>query len=75
MSAPNTDPEKQGEKHKTPLVGMTMMIVWAAVLLVGLLVYLSFSGNEPGDDVPIDEEGASEQSDMGSGGADGEQSN
>ena len=63
MSAPNTDTDKQERRHKVPLMGITLAMVWAAVLLVALIVYLSWSGNEPGNDVPIDEEGKGQQSD------------
>ncbi|MBJ3762798.1 hypothetical protein ILP92_08575 [Maribius pontilimi] len=58
MSAPNTDVEKQSNRHKVPLVGMTMTVVWSALLLVALLVWISWNGNEPANDTPIDEEGA-----------------
>ncbi|QFU09244.1 hypothetical protein PARPLA_02434 [Rhodobacteraceae bacterium THAF1] len=58
MSAPNTDVEKQKRRHKTPLMGMAWMIVWAVVLLIGLIVYITMTGNEPGDDTPIGAEGA-----------------
>ncbi|SHJ37431.1 hypothetical protein SAMN04488012_10893 [Palleronia salina] len=60
MSAPDTDVKKQQRRHKFPLVGMAWMVVWAAVLLIGLIVYLSLSGNEPGNETPIDEESATE---------------
>ena len=56
MSAPETNVKKQEKQHKVPLVGMVWTVVWAAVLLIGLLVWLSFSGNEPGNDEPIGEE-------------------
>lgn len=62
MSAPNTNVKKQERRHKFPLIGMAWMIAWAAVLLVGLVIYLSFKGNEPGNDTPIDEEGAAASS-------------
>ena len=63
MSAPNTDVEKQSKRHKIPLLGMGWSIIWAVVLLVGLILYLTFTGNEPGDDTPIGAEGtAVEQS-------------
>jgi hypothetical protein len=58
MSAPQTDPEKQKEKHKAPLLGMGATVIWAGVLLVLLVVFLVFRGNEPADGVPVDEEGS-----------------
>lgn len=56
MSAPDTNVKKQEKQHKVPLVGMVWSVVWAAILLIGLLVWLSFSGNEPGNDQSIGEE-------------------
>lgn len=56
MSAPQTDPEKQKKRHKTPLLGMGGMVIWAGVLLVLLIVFLAFRGNDPADGVPIDAE-------------------
>lgn len=55
MSAPDTNTQKQAEKHRGPLTGMLMMVIWAAVLLVGLLIYLSVRGGTPeGADAQID---------------------
>lgn len=56
MSAPNTDPEKQAKNHKPPLLGMGGVTIFAAILLAAFVGYLSFFGNEPGNDVPIDAE-------------------
>lgn len=63
MSAPNTDPEKQKERHRGPLLGMRAVVLWALVLLVLLIVFLTFRGNEPGDDVSQDvtESGADQE--------------
>lgn len=49
MSAPDTNVEKQAEKHATPLFGMGTVVAFAGVLLLGLMVWLSVSGNEPGE--------------------------
>lgn len=50
MSAPNTDVEKQEKRHRTPLgLGIGATIAWAAVLLLGLLLFIAFQGNDPGD--------------------------
>lgn len=77
MSAPDTDVKKQEKQHKTPLAGMIWAVVFAVVLLAGLILWLSFSGNEPGDDQPIGAEdggaAATEQSEDPTGaGANGE---
>lgn len=50
MSAPNTDPEKQKEHHRAPLLGMRGVVIWALVLLVLLVIFLTVRGNEPGEE-------------------------
>lgn len=55
MSAPKTDIEKQETQHRGPLRGMAVVVVFALVLLVGLMFFLSANGNEPeGADVQVD---------------------
>jgi hypothetical protein len=56
MSAPNTDPEKQKEHHRAPLLGMRGVIIWALVLLVLLIVFLTVRGNDPGEDSAVEGE-------------------
>ena len=56
MSAPDTDVEKQSKRHSIPLVGMIASVVFALVLLVALIMYVTAAGNEPGDDVPVGQE-------------------
>ncbi len=58
MSAPETNVKKQEKEHKAPLLGMKWVVVFAIVLLVLLVAVLSFSGNEPGNDQPIEEDNA-----------------
>lgn len=48
MSAPDTNTETEKKAHKTPLVGMIAVVVFALVLLLGLAVWLSYAGNDPG---------------------------
>lgn len=49
MSAPDdTNVEKQADKHRPALLGMGGVVAFAAVLLVGLIVYLTAMGNTPG---------------------------
>ena len=50
MSAPQTDPEKQKERHRFPLLGMRSVVIWALVLLVLLGVFVTVRGNQPGDE-------------------------
>ena len=47
MSAPNTNVEKQTKRHKTPLLGMGGAVIFATILFVGLLFWISANGNEP----------------------------
>lgn len=47
MSAPQTDPEKQAHRHKTPLVGMGAAVGIAIVLLVVLMIWMAGSSDEP----------------------------
>lgn len=47
MSAPKTDVDKQEEHHKGPLTGMRGVLVFAGVLLVGMLIYLFVYGAGP----------------------------
>ena len=49
MSAPNTNVEKQEEKHKPALLGIKGAMIFAAALLLGLVTWLSYQGNEPGE--------------------------
>lgn len=48
MSAPDTNTKKEKKAHKTPLAGMLGVVVFALVLLLGLAVWLSYAGNNPG---------------------------
>lgn len=47
MSAPDTDLEKQKKKHKTALLGIRGVMAFAAILLLGLIIWLSYQGQEP----------------------------
>ena len=47
MSAPKTNIEKQKKRHKGPLFGIKGVMIFAAVLLAGLLIWLVYEGNEP----------------------------
>ncbi|MFX0540608.1 hypothetical protein ACEWPM_002600 [Roseovarius sp. S4756] len=54
MSAPDTNTEKTKPAHKTPISGMVGVVIFAVVLLLGLVVWLSFAGNDPGDEAGVD---------------------
>ncbi len=49
MSAPDTNTEKNKAAHKTPIIGMIGMVVFAVVLLFALVTWLSFAGNDPSE--------------------------
>ena len=72
MSAPNTNIKKQEREHKVPLSGIAWSIIFAAVLLIGLIVYLTAGGNEPGDDTPIGAEQRAAQQSTTDGAASGD---
>ncbi|MEQ8877142.1 MAG: hypothetical protein RIC49_12100 [Phycisphaerales bacterium] len=67
MSSPKTDIQKQERRHKGPLIGMVGVVLFASVLLVGLILWLGYQGNEPGNAAPeVDgRTGAEEQTDGG----------
>lgn len=48
MSAPNTDVEKQKKQHKPALLGIRAAVIFAAVLLLALITWLAYQGQEPG---------------------------
>ena len=55
MSAPKTNVEEQKKQHKAPLLGMRAVVMWSLGLLVLLVLYVVFTGNEPeGADAVVD---------------------
>lgn len=55
MSAPNTNIEKQEERHKPALIGMGAAVLWSVVLLVLLVGWVVYQGNDPeGAETQID---------------------
>jgi hypothetical protein len=55
MSAPQTNLEKQKQRHKGPLGGMALVVVLALVLMVLLGAWVVWRGDSPdGADVTID---------------------
>lgn len=49
MSAPDTNTETQHSAHKTPLAGIAIGVGVAVALLIALMVWLAYNGNEPRD--------------------------
>lgn len=55
MSAPDTNVEKQKKQHRTALIGIRGAMIFAGVLLVGLIVWTVYQGQDPiTPDVRID---------------------
>ncbi len=55
MSAPKTDIDKQEKRHRGPLRGMAIVVVFTLILLAGLMFWTSGNGNDPeGADTQID---------------------
>ncbi|MGR3541925.1 MAG: hypothetical protein ACU0BS_10920 [Hasllibacter sp.] len=55
MSAPDTNVEKQEERHKPALGGIAFALIWGLVLLAGLIAFTILTGDDPvGADERID---------------------
>jgi cytoskeletal protein RodZ len=55
MSAPDTNVEKQKKQHKPALIGIRGAMLFALVLLLGLIGWVASQGQTPVDpDVKID---------------------
>ncbi|SEK38969.1 hypothetical protein SAMN05421666_1607 [Roseovarius nanhaiticus] len=55
MSAPDTNTEKTKPAHKTPIAGMIAVVVFALALLIGLVTWLSYAGNDPEDEASVED--------------------
>lgn len=49
MSAPDTNIDKQEARHKPALMGIRGVVVFAAVLFLGFLGWVAWSGQTPDD--------------------------
>lgn len=47
MSANNTDPDNKGSRHRAPLLGISGVVIFAAVVFVALLLYLVTRSDGP----------------------------
>lgn len=55
MSAPETPIEKQKKRHKPALLGMRAVLIFVAILFLGLIIGLAYNGQAPVEpDVRID---------------------
>lgn len=52
MSASNTNIEKQKTRHRGPLFGIAMVVVWAGVLLTGFLIWTAYQADNPTAESP-----------------------
>lgn len=48
MSAPKTDIDEQEKQHKPALLGIRAAMIFAAALLLALITWLAYQGQEPG---------------------------
>ncbi len=55
MSAPDTNTETEKQAHKTPIAGMIAVVVFAVVLLIALVTWLSYAGNDPTEAGGVDD--------------------
>ncbi|NNE51515.1 MAG: hypothetical protein HKN30_03840 [Sulfitobacter sp.] len=63
MSAPDTNIEKQEEKHKHALLGIRGALVFGFAMLLLIVAFSVMRGSEPTADTVIGTEGAQETSD------------
>ena len=62
MSAPNTNLDKDAQRHRGPLRGMLGVVLFALVLLAGLALWAFSRGGTPNDASTVDgRTGATEQ--------------
>jgi cytoskeletal protein RodZ len=50
MSAPKTNLEKEEKRHRPALLGIKASLIYAAILLAALLIWLAARGDEPGEE-------------------------
>ena len=47
MSASDTNLEKQVKHHRGPFIGIALVLVWAAVLFAGLMIWTAYQADNP----------------------------
>ena len=52
MSASNTNIEKQAKRHRGPLFGIAIAVIWAAVLFAGFMIWTAYQGDNPNAQSP-----------------------
>ena len=53
MSAPDTDVKKQSKRHRGPLFGFVVVLLWAGVLFAGFMAWTAYKGGEPTAETPL----------------------
>lgn len=69
MSAPDTNTQKQAERHRGPLTGMLGVVLFAVVLLVGLVIFLASRGGTPEAAAQVDGRTGESSAESGAGNA------
>ncbi len=54
MSASNTNVDAQKRRHKGPLFGITIALVWVAVLFSGFLIWTAYQPANPAAESPAE---------------------
>ncbi len=47
LSASETNIEKQAKRHRGPMYGIAVSLIWAAVLFVGFLIWTAYQSDNP----------------------------
>lgn len=68
MSAPDTNVERQADRHKPSLLGIRGAMIFGALMIVLMIAFTMSRGEAPSEEIIIGEEGA--QSTQSTGAAD-----
>jgi len=52
MSAPDTNIEKQTKRHRGPLAGIAIALMWAGLLFAGFMIWTAYSAGNPTAESP-----------------------
>ncbi len=52
MSASSTNIEKQKKRHRGPLIGIAFVLIWAAVLFAGFMIWTAYQADNPTAESP-----------------------
>ncbi len=54
MSASNTNLKTQTKRHRGPLFGIVVSLLWAGVLFVGFMIWTSYQADNPSATSPAE---------------------